>query len=41
MAARRITKSAIDWVAFAERVPENQKTFFQAFKAKSDAYLRK
>jgi len=41
MAARRITKSAIDWVAFAERVPKEQKQMFQAFKSKSDLYLRK
>ncbi|XP_069677934.1 ATP synthase subunit d, mitochondrial [Periplaneta americana] len=41
MAARRITQSAINWSALAERVPENQKGFFSAFKAKSDGYLRR
>ncbi|CAG0893823.1 unnamed protein product [Darwinula stevensoni] len=41
MAARRITKSAIDWATFAERVPPEQKVQFFAFKGKSDLYLRK
>ncbi|XP_070380051.1 ATP synthase subunit d, mitochondrial [Dermacentor albipictus] len=41
MAARRISKSAVDWAAFAERVPPNQKQFYQALKAKSDGYLRR
>lgn len=41
MAARRVTKSAINWAALAERVPENQKAQYQAFKAKSDGYLRR
>lgn len=41
MAARRITQSSINWTALAERVPENQKGFFTAFKAKSDGYLRR
>lgn len=40
MAARRITKSAIDWAALAERVPPDQKTQFAAFKTKSDVYMR-
>uniref|UniRef100_A0A023FIP3 ATP synthase subunit d, mitochondrial n=1 Tax=Amblyomma cajennense TaxID=34607 RepID=A0A023FIP3_AMBCJ len=41
MAARRIAKSAVDWAAFAERVPAEQKVFFQALKARSDGYLRR
>ncbi|KDR17560.1 ATP synthase subunit d, mitochondrial [Zootermopsis nevadensis] len=41
MAARRITQSSINWTALAERVPENQKVYFTAFKAKSDGYLRR
>ncbi|PSN33066.1 ATP synthase subunit d [Blattella germanica] len=41
MAARRITQASINWTALAERVPENQKPFFAAFKSKSDAYLRR
>uniref|UniRef100_A0A131XQ20 ATP synthase subunit d, mitochondrial n=1 Tax=Hyalomma excavatum TaxID=257692 RepID=A0A131XQ20_9ACAR len=41
MAARRISKSAVNWAAFAERVPDNQKQFFQALKARSDGYLRR
>ena len=40
MAGKRISKSAIDWVAFAERVPSNQKAQYQAFKVKSDGFLR-
>uniref|UniRef100_G3MRM2 ATP synthase subunit d, mitochondrial n=1 Tax=Amblyomma maculatum TaxID=34609 RepID=G3MRM2_AMBMU len=41
MAARRIAKSSVDWAAFAERVPANQKVFFQALKSKSDGYVRR
>ncbi|XP_043188134.1 ATP synthase subunit d, mitochondrial-like [Amphibalanus amphitrite] len=41
MAAKRISKSAIDWAAFAKRVPENQKPMYLQFKAKSDGYLRR
>lgn len=41
MAARRFTKSAINWAAIIERVPETQKAEFQAFKAKVDGNLRK
>ncbi|CAG9856198.1 unnamed protein product [Phyllotreta striolata] len=41
MAAKRITKSAINWTALSERVPESQRTQFLAFKAKSDTYLRR
>lgn len=41
MAARRISKSAINWAAIVERVPENQKSQYQAFKTKSDGYLRR
>ncbi len=36
MAARRVAKSVVDWAAFAERVPPNQKEAFRALKAKSD-----
>ncbi|KAL2724496.1 hypothetical protein V1478_009009 [Vespula squamosa] len=32
---------AINWAAIAERVPEEQKQLFIAFKAKSDQYLRR
>ncbi|KAI4499558.1 hypothetical protein M0802_005454 [Mischocyttarus mexicanus] len=38
--SRRAVK-AINWSAIAERVPEEQKTHFVAFKAKSDQYLRR
>nr|AAY66872.1 ATP synthase D chain [Ixodes scapularis] len=41
MAAKRIAKSAFNWAALAERVPEEQQHLYQAFKAKSDGYLRK
>ncbi|GAB6025885.1 hypothetical protein CHUAL_011860 [Chamberlinius hualienensis] len=41
MAARRISKSAIDWVAFADKVPADQKHFYQAFKTRADLYLRR
>ncbi|CAH1105402.1 unnamed protein product [Psylliodes chrysocephalus] len=41
MAAKRITKSAINWAALSERVPEHQRPQFLAFKTKSDGYLRR
>jgi len=41
MAAKRISQSAINWTAIAERVPENQKIFFNSLKGKSDGYLRR
>nr|ABO26657.1 putative mitochondrial ATP synthase [Haliotis discus discus] len=41
MAARRIAKSAVDWTAFAERVPANQRDFFRAFKAKSESIVNR
>ncbi|NXF91630.1 ATP5H synthase, partial [Eubucco bourcierii] len=37
MASRRAAIKAIDWVAFAERVPANQKAMFNALKTRSDA----
>lgn len=39
MAARRISKSAVDWIAFAERVPANQRDAFRALKQKSDDFM--
>jgi len=41
MAARRVAKSAVDWAAFAERVPPNQKDAFRAFRQKSDMFVSK
>jgi len=41
MAGRRLAKSAVDWAAFAEKVPPNQKDAFRAFKAKSDFFVSK
>ncbi|KFU93407.1 hypothetical protein M959_10554 [Chaetura pelagica] len=37
MAGRRAAIKAIDWAAFAERVPANQKAMFNALKTRSDA----
>ncbi|XP_030317461.1 ATP synthase subunit d, mitochondrial [Calypte anna] len=37
MAGRRAAIKAIDWVAFGERVPANQKAMFNALKTRSDA----
>ena len=41
MATKRIASSAINWTAMAEKVPEAQRGMFNAFKGRSDAYLRK
>ncbi|XP_048344118.1 ATP synthase subunit d, mitochondrial isoform X1 [Sphaerodactylus townsendi] len=41
MAGRRATLKAIDWMAFAERVPPNQKPMFNALKTRSDALSAK
>ncbi|XP_051939545.1 ATP synthase subunit d, mitochondrial [Hippocampus zosterae] len=41
MAGRRLALKAIDWVAFAERVPPNQKGMFNALKTRSDAISAK
>lgn len=41
MAARRVSKSSLDWAAFAKKIPENQKTSFNAFKAKQDEHVRR
>ncbi|KAM6317258.1 ATP5H synthase, partial [Podargus strigoides] len=37
MAGRRAAIKAIDWAAFAERVPPNQKAMFNALKTRNDA----
>ncbi|MBN3274129.1 ATP5H synthase, partial [Polyodon spathula] len=37
MSGRRVALKAIDWMAFAERVPPNQKMMFNALKTRSDA----
>ncbi|KFQ68752.1 hypothetical protein N335_11757 [Phaethon lepturus] len=37
MAGRRAAIKAIDWAAFAERVPPNQRAMFNALKTRSDA----
>ncbi|XP_023649976.1 ATP synthase subunit d, mitochondrial [Paramormyrops kingsleyae] len=36
MSGRRAALKAIDWVSFAERVPPNQKSLFNALKTRSD-----
>ncbi|XP_062976331.1 ATP synthase subunit d, mitochondrial [Elgaria multicarinata webbii] len=41
MAGRRAALKAIDWMAFAERVPPNQKTMFNALKTRSDVLSSK
>ncbi|XP_054762926.1 ATP synthase subunit d, mitochondrial-like [Lytechinus pictus] len=37
MASRRLGKSVVDWAAFVERVPPNQKGQFNSLKGKFDA----
>ncbi|NXU53963.1 ATP5H synthase, partial [Turnix velox] len=37
MAGRRVAIKAIDWAAFAERVPPNQRAMFNALKTRNDA----
>lgn len=41
MASRRAAIKAVDWLAFAERVPPNQKAMFNALKTRSDAISAK
>ncbi|KAM4598613.1 ATP synthase peripheral stalk subunit d, mitochondrial isoform 1-T2 [Polymixia lowei] len=41
MAGRRAALKAIDWLAFAERVPPNQRTMFNNLKTRSDAIAAK
>ncbi|XP_067913930.1 ATP synthase subunit d, mitochondrial [Heterodontus francisci] len=37
MSSRRIAMKAVDWLAFGERVPPNQRAMFNALKTRSDA----
>lgn len=41
MAGRRITQSSIDWAKFKDALPKSELSNFNAFKAKSDSYLRR
>ncbi|XP_066516934.1 ATP synthase subunit d, mitochondrial-like [Hoplias malabaricus] len=41
MAGRRAALKAIDWLAFAERVPPNQRGMFNSLKTRSDALSAK
>ncbi|XP_029362264.1 ATP synthase peripheral stalk subunit d, mitochondrial [Echeneis naucrates] len=41
MAGRRVALKAIDWLAFAERIPPNQRGMFNALKTRSDAISAK
>ncbi|XP_068583779.1 ATP synthase subunit d, mitochondrial [Cebidichthys violaceus] len=41
MAGRRVALKSIDWLAFAERVPPNQRGMFNALKTRSDAIAAK
>merc|ERR1711990_448602 len=40
MAAQRISASTVNWVEFAKKIPAAQKASFQAFKQKSDGFVR-
>lgn len=40
MASKRIAQSAVNWAAIAERVPPSQRLQFNAFKSRSDKYMR-
>merc|ERR1712141_371237 len=40
MAAQRISASSVNWVEFAKKIPAAQKASFQAFKQKSDGFVR-
>ncbi|XP_035511599.1 ATP synthase subunit d, mitochondrial [Morone saxatilis] len=41
MAGKRAALKSIDWLAFAERVPPNQRTMFNSLKTRSDAISAK
>ncbi|XP_029914943.1 ATP synthase peripheral stalk subunit d, mitochondrial [Myripristis murdjan] len=41
MAGRRAALKAVDWVAFAERVPPNQRSMFNNLKTRTDAISAK
>ncbi|XP_043970512.1 ATP synthase subunit d, mitochondrial [Gambusia affinis] len=41
MAGRRAALKALDWLAFAERVPANQRGMFNALKTRTDAISAK
>jgi len=41
MAGRRAAVKAIDWLAFAERVPPNQRAMFNSLKTRSDSITAK
>ncbi|XP_028842784.1 ATP synthase peripheral stalk subunit d, mitochondrial [Denticeps clupeoides] len=41
MAGRRAALKAVDWIAFAERVPPNQRAMFNNLKTQSDAISAK
>ena len=39
MSLRRVSKSAVDWAAFAKKVPPGHEGHFNNLKAKTDAYV--
>jgi hypothetical protein len=39
MAARRVTKSAVDWVALQSKVPSKQTDAYRVLKSHSDKYI--
>jgi len=41
MAAKRISKSAVDWAAIAQRVPASQGDAYRAFRMSSEKYLNR
>ncbi|KAL3877228.1 hypothetical protein ACJMK2_034964 [Sinanodonta woodiana] len=41
MASKRVAQSAVNWKAFAERVPPNQREYFRLFKAKNDIFVNR
>jgi hypothetical protein len=39
MATKRVSKSAVDWIAFGKQLPKSQVDGFRAFKGKTDNVL--
>ncbi|XP_067938117.1 ATP synthase subunit d, mitochondrial-like [Watersipora subatra] len=40
-AARRVSKSAVDWTAFAQKVPSREQEVYRALKNRSDYFVNK
>ncbi|KAK3583010.1 hypothetical protein CHS0354_005651 [Potamilus streckersoni] len=41
MASKRVAQTAVNWKAFTERVPPNQREYFRLFKAKNDIFVNR